>query len=153
MNSMRKKVKKKRISLLAKLFIPLVVSSASWASPGGTPITACASDSSTNCTFATLYQNIGMASYSGIQIIYLVSILIGIAGTIFGLLKLKQHASDSQGTSGALRQAIYSLVISSLLISVPVIALLVNGSVLGRSDIPMVPENTIANVGQQNVAN
>jgi hypothetical protein len=42
-------------------------------------------------------------------------------------------------------------VISSLLISVPVIALLVNGTFLGQSNIPMVPENTVANYGKSNL--
>jgi uncharacterized membrane protein HdeD (DUF308 family) len=143
---MRKIIKK---VLSGALFI--ASGSLSFASPSTAPITACANDSSTNCTFGTLYENIGIASYSGIQIIYLVSILIGVAGVIFGLLKLRQHGMDGQGSSGALRQAIYSLVISSLLISVPVIALLVNGTFLGQSNIPMVPENTVANYGQSGV--
>jgi hypothetical protein len=135
--------------LLSLPFIFMGAGSSWAASPPSSPVNVCVSDSSTNCTLASLYENIGIASYSGIQIIYMVSILLGIAGTIFGLLKLRQHALDSQGSSGALRQAIYSLVISSLLISVPVIALLVNGTLLGQSDIPMVPQNTVANYGNQ----
>jgi hypothetical protein len=125
-----------------------------FAAPGSSqgPAAIC-SDSSTNCSFGVLYRNIGIASYSSIQIIYGVSILMGIAGTIFGLLKLRQHGLDSQGTSGALRQAIYSLVISALLICVPTIALVINGSILGQSNIPMVPQNTVENYGQSGLAN
>ncbi len=144
--------KKEKGSLFYRYLILLSLFSmggSSWATPPSAPVNVCMSDSSTNCTLASLYENIGIASYSGIQIIYMVSIIIGIAGTIFGLLKLRQHALDAQGSSGALRQAIYSLVISSLLISVPVIALLIDGSLLGQSDIPMVPQNTIANYGNQ----
>ena len=123
--------------------------SLSWADPSPSPTVIC-TDSSKTCTVGALYQNIGIASYSGIQIIYMVSILMGIAGTIFGLLKLRQHGSDTQGSSGALRQGIYSLVISALLICVPVIAILTTGTFLGEADIPMVSENTVANYGQSN---
>ncbi len=135
---------KKILFLSALLSTPLWL----WAAP-----TQICADSSRTCTFGALYQNISSASYSGIQIIYMVSMLLGISGTVFGLLKLRQHGTDSQGSSGALRQAIYSLVISALLVCVPVIALLVTGTFLGETDIPMVPENTIQNYGQSSLPN
>ncbi len=104
----------------------------------------------TDCNTDALYHNVGIAAFSGIQIVYIVCILMGIAGTIFGLLKLKQHAMDAQGSSGSLRQAIYSLIISSLLISVPVILMLTTGSLFGQTSpmIPMSDVNTIQNYGQ-----
>ena len=67
------------------------------------------------------------------QLFYLGAGIIGVAMIVIGLLKLKAHSMDSQGTSGHLRTAIWLLIIGALMLSVPVIMMLGSTSITGNS--------------------
>jgi len=100
-----------------------------------------------DCTFASLFQNIGIASSSVIQIAYVVSIVLGVAVVIYGLIKLRSHALDSQGSSGSIRHAVYAFVVGGCFISIPTITLLILGTFYGTS-VPMVDQNNVLDYGQ-----
>jgi hypothetical protein len=93
-----------------------------------------------NCTISGLQGQISKQLYSGAQIFYAGAAIIGIALVIVGLLKLKAHSMDTQGTSGHLRSAIWLLIIGALMIAVPVVMVLAANSITGSNNVQLPSE-------------
>ena len=94
-----------------------------------------------SCDITSLQGQLSTQMASGAKIFYAGAAIIGIALVIIGLLKLKAHSMDTQGTSGHLRAAIWLLIIGALLIAVPVIMALGSSSILGGSQVALPPES------------
>ncbi len=114
-----------------KLFKKLKVASlgasallASYLSEASSLCNVSGSGAQTGCDINQLQSNLSSQLNSAGEIFYAGAAIIGIALVVIGLLKLKAHAMDTQGTSGHLRSAIWLLIIGGLLIAVPVIMLL-----------------------------
>ena len=91
------------------------------------------SGNSSNCTIQDLESNMSGNFKSMADLFYLGAGIIGVAMIVIGLLKLKAHSMDSQGTSGHLRTAIWLLIIGALMLSIPVIMMLGSTSITGNS--------------------
>ena len=88
---------------------------------------------SSNCSIQDLESNMSGNFTSMAQLFYLGAGIIGVAMIVIGLLKLKAHSMDSQGTSGHLRTAIWLLIIGALMLSIPVIMMLGSTSITGNT--------------------
>ena len=86
-----------------------------------------------NCNIQALTTNMSANVHSMTQMFYLGAGIIGVAMIVIGLLKLKAHSMDSQGTSGHLRTAIWLLIIGALMLSIPIIMMLGSTSITGNS--------------------
>jgi hypothetical protein len=86
-----------------------------------------------NCDIQALTTNMSANVHSMTQMFYLGAGIIGVAMIVIGLLKLKAHSMDSQGTSGHLRTAIWLLIIGALMLSIPVIMMLGSTSITGNT--------------------
>jgi hypothetical protein len=85
------------------------------------------------CDFTALAGNVKGAMTSAATMFYSGAAIIGIALVVIGLLKMKAHSMDSQGTSGHLRSAIWLLIIGALMIAVPVIMMLGANTLVGTN--------------------
>ena len=104
------------------------------------PILCGSTGPNSNCNIAGLETNIHTDFSSMAKLFYLGAGIIGVALIIVGLLKLKAHSMDSQGTSGHLRSAIWLLIIGALMLAVPVIMMLGSSSITGDT-VTMTSEN------------
>ena len=86
-----------------------------------------------NCDIQALTTNMSANVHSMTLMFYLGAGIIGVAMIVIGLLKLKAHSMDSQGTSGHLRTAIWLLIIGALMLSIPVIMMLGSTSITGNT--------------------
>jgi hypothetical protein len=127
--------KVKKIVFSATALSGSILSYAADPAPAGstTPLCSLSGANTTGCDINTLKTNINGQLTSGAQIFYAGAAIIGIALVVIGLLKLKAHAMDTQGTSGHLRAAIWMLIIGGLLIAVPVVMLLGSNTITGTT--------------------
>jgi hypothetical protein len=95
-----------------------------------------------SCDFTGLASNVKGAMGSAATMFYSGAAIIGIALVVIGLLKMKAHSMDSQGTSGHLRSAIWLLIIGALMIAVPVIMMLGANTLVG-TDVNLPSESNI----------
>ena len=86
-----------------------------------------------DCNFSGLAGHVKGAMNSAATMFYSGAAIIGIALVVIGLLKMKAHSMDSQGTSGHLRSAIWLLIIGALMIAVPVIMMLGANTLVGTN--------------------
>ena len=130
-----KKVRQASLGFSALLGSAVAVYAAS------TPICTSGAGGGANCNVGGLKTQITSEMKAGAQIFYAGAAIIGIALVIIGLLKLKAHSMDTQGTSGHLRAAIWLLIIGALLIAVPVIMALGSSSIFGGSQVSLPSES------------
>ncbi len=102
-------------------------------------------DGGGNCTIDGLQGQISKQLDSGAKIFYAGAAIIGIALVIVGLLKLKAHSMDTQGTSGHLRSAIWLLIIGALMIAVPVVMVIGANSITGSNNVLLPSQSGIFN--------
>jgi hypothetical protein len=103
----------------------------------------CASGNfASNCSVDALEKRMKTNFTSMADLFYLGAGISGVAMIVIGLLKLKAHSMDSQGTSGHLRTAIWLLIIGALMLSIPVIMMLGSTSITGNS-VQMTPESGV----------
>ncbi len=88
---------------------------------------------SSTCSVSGLATNLKAQMTSAAKIFYSGAAVIGIALVVIGLLKLKAHSMDTQGTSGHLRTAIWLLIIGALMIAIPVIMMLGANTFVGTN--------------------
>jgi hypothetical protein len=93
-----------------------------------------------NCNIVGLQKQVASQLTSGAEIFYAGAAIIGIALVVIGLLKLKAHSMDTQGTSGHLRSAIWLLIIGALMIAVPVVMVLGASSIMGENNVKLPSE-------------
>ncbi len=86
-----------------------------------------------SCTVSGLQGRVKAQMTSAANIFYSGAAVIGIALVVIGLLKLKAHSMDTQGTSGHLRAAIWLLIVGSLMIAIPVIMMLGANTFVGTN--------------------
>jgi hypothetical protein len=106
------------------------------------PICNLSGAQSANCNFTGLQSRVSSAMGSAATMFYSGAAIIGIALVVIGLLKMKAHSMDSQGTSGHLRSAIWLLIIGALMIAVPVIMMLGANTLVG-TDVNLPSESNI----------
>jgi hypothetical protein len=107
------------------------------ASSAPTLCTAQGGNLNSGCDFVHLGDRIRNQMNSAATMFYSGAAIIGIALVVIGLLKMKAHSMDSQGTSGHLRSAIWLLIIGALMIAVPVIMMLGANTLVGTNvDLP-----------------
>jgi hypothetical protein len=94
------------------------------------------------CSITGLQGRVSGAMGSAATMFYSGAAIIGIALVVIGLLKMKAHSMDSQGTSGHLRSAIWLLIIGALMIAVPVIMMLGANTLVG-TDVNLPSESNI----------
>ena len=129
-------MKKQLVSLL--MLAVLAVSPAAFADGGFTPHSLCSSNAT--CTFAYFFQNVGMSINMGMRIVYIIGALLGMVAVVAGLIKIRMHALDLQGTSRSASQAMYALIIGGMLIAIPSLTLLVTNTFFGDQGVQVVSE-------------
>lgn len=128
---------KKRPAFFVGIFVLGLLPTASFADGGFTPHALCSSNQT--CTFDYFFQNIGMTVNQGMRILYIISALLGMAGIVTGLMKLRKHSTEGQ-SSGSLNQGVYALVGGGAFIAVPIITLLMTNTFMGNQNIQLVTE-------------
>lgn len=141
-------LKRKTIALSTAAFASTVIGAQAFADAtslcgGTTP------GQGANCDVSNLESNVSGAIGSGINLIYVASAIIGLGMVIAGVLKLKAHSLDTQQTSGAGKHAVVFLIVGACLIAIPIIMLLVSGSLFGSEGINLPSESGALNFQKQ----
>jgi hypothetical protein len=120
----------------ASVFTVTLIQSAYFSYAASSAPTLCSDQGgnlNSGCDFIGLGKRIHSQMNSVATMFYSGAAIIGIALVVIGLLKMKAHSMDSQGTSGHLRSAIWLLIIGALMIAVPVIMMLGANTLVGTN--------------------